>query len=698
MLATAALLGAATTLHAAPAEELIERLAAPDAQDREAARRDLLALGDSARPALQAGEEDPRPAIRATSTRLLRRLDAGITEMAPSVREELAGDAITAVDPDARDAAARLRQLIRRPIAAAPSLARVLERVLPSDRQADQRLLELFLSSTAQIHVGGDASTWLNRSDRPAIVAALVARPNGVALLQQWLEAANETGELAPAIAAADETSIAWRWVRGEPDAELPPLLSGLSDEDKHLVAAARTIVYGLPLDVANLDGGRAEAARWAAALTSQDGDLEQAAAELEAAAEREGSARLWAARGRFTEAFAAAEPTAVGQLGLLWAHGDYAEFRDFSPPDAPPVVLELVNRAKVRVLQELLESRGLQQRPEIEGYERMRLASADALLANDERLAVTRLADLAVNDAANPGWLQALADRSGAASPAARLAPLEDPIVRLDAARIRFAYAVDEQAEDAAMADATHAAMWSLLALPSSESRAMAVVTFRRAASLAEEAGDTALAGRLSAATMLLALRSDVAEALAEQATQWPGLAPEAQLLGLVADVRRARMKLAQERGDEAAAVAEYKENALAAAADVEATISRVRHLDAIGDREAAGDAFNEQFVRLQGLLAQLERSSMLHNQAAWLAARSHRRADTAKRLAGTATSLRANDPAYLDTLAEALAASGEAELAEQTMRDVLLISADWEFPMFVMRYAEVRATALGE
>lgn len=122
-------------------------------------------------------------------------------------------------------------------------------------------------------------------------------------------------------------------------------------------------------------------------------------------------------------------------------------------------------------------------------------------------------------------------------------------------------------------------------------------------------------------------------------------------------------------------------------------AIIAYVRALDAKGETDEADQAFADAHGRLMAAARMYERSALLLNQSAWVAARCGRRADIAVMSASTSVNLVPGRASTIDTLAEAFAARStgpqtpDAANARLMMEQALRVATDEEVPTYLRR-----------
>ncbi len=698
-----ACLGVAALAWARP-EDAVSRLASADARDRQAAEQELIDAGMDARPALEAAEEDPSPAVRQAAAILLLRLDAGVNEMPLPLVDTLGPLAVQAVTGNIQAQS----QLLRWPAASSPALARVVQNGLVTDDRRLGAAAAVLLQRSRDFFRLAHGRTAISQVDRTAFVGAMARLDPSGSLVIRWLEAALErehvqhgnerTDAIKRALAASDKASDLWRWIDGDIDAPTPPDLAFMSPDDQAITEAARAILFGRePTNRPADELADAAVGRAVALVADDEAKLLQATDRLAAVGTRMSSPQALALAGKPDEALRfAAIHDPVDHLGLQWLTGDLAAVSDFGAAAGvgnrqDP---EAVQQARYRLVQMLRQAHGRSREP-VEPFHTQIADAASAALAGES--VVQDIKVLRRNDPTQAGWSAVEADLTDNAALAkvAWLMPLDDAVARLDAADLRLAFAEDAVTRAAAIDDVIDAVLFHLIT-PPDENRdyptGAMLYEVRRAMRLAEEAGDDETALRLSAVVALLPFRSDVYKAMSHEGILWAPARPASNVLGSVAEVHRYRLRRAQRDGNDAAAQREYKLAYDLAPMDVAATIDRVRHLDATDRRDEAGTVFNEAFARVQERVVQYGQSATMHNQASWLAARVGRRPDLARSYAATATALLPHSPAYLDTLAEAFAADGQRPQMEQTMREVLLISRDAELPLYIRRLREMR------
>jgi hypothetical protein len=148
--------------------------------------------------------------------------------------------------------------------------------------------------------------------------------------------------------------------------------------------------------------------------------------------------------------------------------------------------------------------------------------------------------------------------------------------------------------------------------------------------------------------------------------------------------------MYLAQSIGDEAAADRQLTTLRSLAPMFGDAVINRIRHLDTI-DKEKASALFNDEFETVFNRLRQVPNSPILKNQLAWLAGRCGRRLDTAETQSRASLENRTQHAAYLDTLAEILAARGDADASRNLMEQAVAASQGESLAIHLRRTREM-------
>ena len=152
-----------------------------------------------------------------------------------------------------------------------------------------------------------------------------------------------------------------------------------------------------------------------------------------------------------------------------------------------------------------------------------------------------------------------------------------------------------------------------------------------------------------------------------------------------------RAREHLAKGQIDKALEAARTSVAALPGSIGV--VLELVPELDKLGRGEQADQLFAESFGRLEDVCRRYPRGPGHHNNAAWLAARCGRRLDRAVAYAARAVELDPDNPAYIDTLAEAHFRRGEREEAVRLM--VKCVRLDPDNPWFQQQLKRFRSAA---
>lgn len=691
---------------------LVDVLGDADPARRGSAEAALRQMGEAAREALVAASNDPRPAVAQSARRLLLRLELGAEHLSPLAPPDLLRAAAVA-GPENTSVVARAARvnLAREGEFAAPLLATLLRSAV-----AEEALSAEVIQDLQSLHINQTARG-VGTSGRPAVVAELVLQgEEGVDVLEQWLAAsllqggppalqeavAYVRGVDGPTISADAEVAPLHRFaqalIQGEESAAetesfeqaTAALAVALTEFDPARQAAARAAVRPWLTKGPSAGADSAEVQAWhatAAIATVLLGDLE--------AAERH-----------------AAQADPVALLGFYWMRGDYEGFESLWRDDrwdGQAGIEQVLRRVSDRMISTYIRPRGRSMRqPRYEAgevYKQWRLDLYGALAEGRREEAEQIARRLVDSDPAHAGWRRLLAATTDDPAEARRLTraadlmPLEDPYGRMMAANYVFAYA----AEDGELIDWS-ADQWRQAAAWGQADVIRAPLTLRAAAEAAADRGEWHRAAQLQAALVATVLRSDVRTQLREFLDQQnrrgqanPNYLSLSIALQAAGDLHHALMNAALADGDMAEARRRYEAAMALQPLDVSTTIDYVRHLDATGEADLATDVFADLYRRLSALAGGNPTSALLHNQTAWLAARSGRRLDSALDHAKTAVNLSPQEASYLDTLAEVHAARGEAQPALEMMAATLDVADDDELPLYLRRREDVRRT-LGE
>lgn len=110
----------------------------------------------------------------------------------------------------------------------------------------------------------------------------------------------------------------------------------------------------------------------------------------------------------------------------------------------------------------------------------------------------------------------------------------------------------------------------------------------------------------------------------------------------------------------------------------DLSVPLHAVTHLDKLGRKKDADEIFESAYAFHQKLCAKSAQDPNPANDLAWLCAVSRRRLDDALKLSEKAVALAPNNPAYLDTLAEAHFQKGNRERAIELMKQCVELAPD--------------------
>lgn len=694
---------------AAEVQRLIVQLGDADPAVRDAAMQSLWDLRESAAEALREAARSQNAEVATRASLLLRRMELGV---GPQASESLVRMVILARNsPDRAERSAARQRLAAMQATASPAIAQLIR-----DAVAGQ---------LAEGDVAGEVLRDLRPLDRWVLarVADELSRHGDRAALLAWLEAAAGTG--APlaaanlAYAARESGKLAEilpRW-RDRAEAEPSPqnrrvlaclLFAADDSEAAELMGAMPEGGSIVPVAWALLDGD-VEAARRAASLQPEEltrltlSLVIARAAGDEAESESEAALAAWlrenwrqvletvrkerttphvalvrraivaaTVAGEIDIASALAdEVDAAALLRLLARRLDFQGAEDVGARHAPrdDPQRRAVQMQQARVHEELrIQGRGGRSAGELSSFGRRRVEATDAMRDGDNTRAADLLGQLARIDEGDPalrwayGHAQALAgdaEAGRAQSESAVFMPLADSVVRRGIADEMWLHGLRDESID----QHRQAARWSTLApadaLPALDGY------FER---LMEE-GRHAEAGRAVAAGLALLLTDAGYEAAAEadRAPYWAFF--------LAAELERSRMGQAIAAGewDEAQRALDRSMSYLPQS---DGAIILITALDAAGNREAADLLFIECFSRIQRASERYRQSSLLSNQAAWLAASCNRRLDTALNLAQTAVACDMSSPAALDTLAEVYLRIGQSDRARELLDRILVLA----------------------
>ncbi len=699
-----------TAVPAAASDVSMNGLVADDQAVREAAFKEFAARGSDAREVLRqlaAGED---PAASEAARRLLLGIESGLASIPPEQRTQGLAEAVlvaAAVDLDDPKEAARflsaLNRLLRQPAVAAPALAVTIERLVADDANLKSKVNRSALERLALLHQPFNRQN-IDVRARSAVVAELLALPEGEKKLRRWLSASvtarTDDGDqrfAKFAVAAADPQSPLSRWASGESANWPDDLPWPASPSTQFLSQTAHAILYGLaapePEGQSELDAAVAAVAVALADLQVMPEELAEADARLVALAEADAIPYVAALAGRPTLAARLAEQDPRTTLGLLWITQQYEAFATY------PVPAEAGGLAGVQrniVLQRLKPSPARGRTPRAaEGFAPFIDIAFAAADGESPRALLPMLRRLQQLDRAVAGW-HAVAARiegdEGQQSAAERIA-LDDPSRRLEMAHYLDAFATDEADRSRAIEQAKRAVAWAMLRSAEQDGYEAILSSARDAALIAEEAGRYDEALRFHATCLLLVSREDIRDKLNGRWHDYlPTASPTAQALVARTATHTARALALQAAGDDDGFALERDRVKTLVPNDTTLVIGRVRFLDAAGRTDEATATFTEAFRVLQKQLQVYETSPMLANQAAWLASRSRRRPDTAARYAALATAGAPGVAAYLDTLAEVHLARGDHQDAFEAMRSALAVSRDSEYPIFVRRLRDMK------
>jgi tetratricopeptide (TPR) repeat protein len=693
-------------------QSLIEKLGDADPALREAAMQTLWERGQSAVSALEVASRSPNPEVAARANLVLGRIRLGIGPRASVELVRLVVQARQAPSPPER-AAARQR-LAAAPSDAAPAIARLLADALHSPDQSqdpvDQVVRELWpvdqwaLARTsdelARLDDGQALLDWLERGAAAGV--SPLAAPN-------FAYAVRARGDL-------EESIQRWRQrVTAEPSAEhrrvLACLLFAAGDVEarQHLPPDASGAL--LPIAWALLDGDEQGAAERAG---EHPDELERLAVGVLLARIEDDEKRDFAATTRIrqwlkdhAEELGRAARTGVEREEMPPAPGDgtpvdhaiVAAMLAGDLPSAFALALELdapglvrlhyrrldfdagaqvvarhtqrpseqsravqITQRRMREELEMRVQRG-QPAPELSNYARRRMGALDALRRNDASEAAQLLGELVLVDGSDPAtrWSWGYALLSAGEQQAgteqlerAQFMPLANPWLRRELAKEMLLCGRREEA----LHEFAEAARWGTLipeeALPAMES-------------LGDElsrSGRHREAARAQAAALLMLLAPEVYEPLTDRALYFA--------FYLASELERSRMNRAADKGDWQKAQAALARS-LAYLPQSESAIDLINALDAAGQKATADRIFIEVFTPLSTALRRYPQSSLLNNQAAWLAASCTRRLDTALSLAQNAVACDPSSPAALDTLAEVAVRRGQPQVALELLERVL-------------------------
>lgn len=694
------------------ASDLVAQLGDADPAVREAAMRALWELGESAVSALESSAESRDPEVAGRARLLLGRIQLGIGPEAPASLVRLVMQARHGADPDER---AQARQLLAAtPTGAAPAIARLIRDALadpePRDpiaqvlRQlwpADHWALSRIADELSRMDGGQVVLDWLEHAAAigivpaaPSFAYAVRQRGDLATAIQRWrgrvdaepspehrrvlaclLFAAGdaEAPQFLPADAAAAIVPVAWALLEGDEDlaAEraaahpdeltrmtLELLLARAADDwgrDMAAVARVRTWLneHAPELEAAVREGGALEAAprpslaaqaRRAVIAAMLIGDMETAAS-LANEVDAPGLVRLHYRRLDFD---------AGAQVVARHTQRQGAQTRNVQ-----------VTQRRMRQELEMQPQRG-QPANALSSFAKRRIAALEAMEQGDAATAAALFEQLVMLDDADPAprwaWGAALASAGNEAEGSAQVEravfmPLANPWVRRGLAEEMWLCGQREEA----LEQLRQSVLWGMFipvdALPAIEGYADSLT----------QADQQREAARAQAAAMVLLLIDEVYEQLADRALYFACY--------LASELERTRMNRAADAADWPRAEAALGRT-LGFLPQSEAPVDLVTKLEAAGHKPTADRIFIAAFTPLSAALGRYAQSSMLNNQAAWLAASCDRRLDTALNLAQAAVACDPTSPAALDTLAEVHLRRGQPQKALELLDRVLALA----------------------
>lgn len=140
-------------------------------------------------------------------------------------------------------------------------------------------------------------------------------------------------------------------------------------------------------------------------------------------------------------------------------------------------------------------------------------------------------------------------------------------------------------------------------------------------------------------------------------------------------ANFHRMSARAAIAAGDFAAAEKHIERALVAGPTNSDLSEELVPLLESVGRKQQADEMFERQYAAYQAAVERFPKSALLHNNIAWLAARSSRRLDDALTHATKAVELSPDNAGHIDTLAEVHFRRGDRDTAVQHSRRALAL-----------------------
>ncbi len=680
---------------------LASQLGDADPAVRDAAMQALWRHQEASIPVLEAAATSANPELSRRAELLLHRLRLGL---GPDAHPTLVAIVVQARSaPSLPERSGARQRLANVPGTASPAIARLirdtlagtlehddpvgrsLQELWPADRWALARIID----ELARVDDGATLIKWLERAaideiapSAPAHFAyAVRERGDLPAVLSRWRQRQNEEPTAAGArvlscllLAAGERERAA---ASDDAAADLRRFAWALLDGD---ISRATGLAEAHPDELTRLS------LLLLLARTSGDGEAEAQAALIDTLAKvtndqdedplepfptNAGMRRAIIAAtiaGEPQRAFALAESVdAAGVIRVLYRRLEFAAAEDIAARHSQRG--QDRQRRQVQVMQrrmmEELRDQGIGRRMEqtLSSFARKRMSAAAALREGRHDVAAGLYGDLLDLDDGDPALRWAYGTALGAGvDPAAGktqiqralLMPLADPLVRRGVAEEIWLSGDRE----AALAQYAIAARWGVF------SPETAVTGLDVLAGKLIEAEQPESAARVLAAALAMLLDEDAYAALDDRALYIA--------FYINSELYRARLLQAAANQDWDAAERDLTKSR-AYLPQTEPAIDLIGRLDAAGEKARADRLFIEVYTPVATAVARFGQSSLLNNQAAWLAASCNRRLDSARRHAMAAVNADPTSPAALDTLAEVLLRLGETDRARELLDRIL-------------------------